>query len=68
MKRRLGIPPGDLLPIVDQIDFVIGTLVFSIPIFIISWELVLVVILITPPIHLLTNFGAHRLGLKKHPW
>ena len=68
LKRRLGISPGDLLPIVDQIDFVIGSLVFSIPISIISWELVLVVLILTPPIHLLTNFGAYKLGLKKHPW
>jgi CDP-2,3-bis-(O-geranylgeranyl)-sn-glycerol synthase len=68
LKRRLGISPGDLLPIVDQIDFVIGALVFSIPISIISWELVLVVLILTPPIHLLTNFGAYKLGLKKHPW
>jgi CDP-2,3-bis-(O-geranylgeranyl)-sn-glycerol synthase len=68
LKRRLGISPGDLLPIVDQIDFVIGALVFSIPLSILNWQLALVVILITPPIHLLTNFGAYKLGLKKHPW
>jgi CDP-2,3-bis-(O-geranylgeranyl)-sn-glycerol synthase len=68
LKRRLGISPGDLLPVVDQIDFVIGALVFSIPLSILNWQLALVVILITPPIHLLTNFGAYKLGLKKHPW
>lgn len=68
LKRRLGIQPGDLLPIIDQIDFVIGALIFSIPLSIINWSLVLVVLIITPPIHLLTNFGAYKLGLKKHPW
>ncbi|MEM2568282.1 MAG: CDP-archaeol synthase, partial [Candidatus Bathyarchaeia archaeon] len=31
LKRRLGIPPGGLLPIVDQVDFVVGALIFSIP-------------------------------------
>lgn len=67
-KRRLEISPGDLLPIIDQIDFVIGALIFSIPLSIINWQLVLVVILITPPIHLITNFGAYKLGLKKNPW
>ena len=67
-KRRLGISPGDLLPIIDQIDFVIGALIFSIPLSITTWQLVLVVILITPPIHLITNFGAYKLGLKKNPW
>ena len=68
IKRRLGISPGHLLPIVDQIDFVIGALFFSIPLSIIYWELAVAVILITPPIHLLTNLIAYKLGLKKHPW
>ena len=31
LKRRIGIAPGGLLPIVDQIDFVVGAVVFSIP-------------------------------------
>lgn len=68
LKRRLGIQPGDLLPLIDQIDFVVGALLFSIPLSLMTWSLVIVVLIITPPIHLLTNFGAYKLGLKKHPW
>jgi len=30
--------------------------------------LALAVILITPPIHLFTNFLAYKLKLKKNPW
>jgi CDP-2,3-bis-(O-geranylgeranyl)-sn-glycerol synthase len=69
-KRRLGLPPGELLPIVDQIDFIAGAIVFSLPIPLqwLSWELVVTVLIITPPIHLLTNFGAYKLGLKSNPW
>ena len=73
LKRRLGIAPGDLLPIIDQIDFVIGAILFSLPFFslpltITYWELAVAVIIITPPIHLLTNFLAYKLKLKKNPW
>ena len=68
IKRRIGISPGGLLPIVDQVDFVVGALVFSIPLAIVSWELAVTVLLITPPIHLFTNFLAYKLKLKKHPW
>ena len=68
LKRRLGIAPGGLLPIVDQVDFVVGALVFSLPLAIINWELAATVLLITPPIHLLTNFVAYKLKLKKNPW
>jgi CDP-2,3-bis-(O-geranylgeranyl)-sn-glycerol synthase len=68
IKRRIGIKPGGLLPIVDQIDFVVGAVVFSIPLALISWELAAIVLLITPPIHLFTNFLAYKIKLKKNPW
>ena len=68
LKRRLGISPGGLLPVIDQIDFVVGALTISMPLGIIYLELAVAVILITPPIHLLTNFLAYKLKLKKNPW
>ena len=70
VKRRLGLAPGDLLPIADQVDFIIGAILFSIPICLeaLSWQLVITVLIITPPVHLLTNFVAYKLGLKSNPW
>ncbi len=68
LKRRIGIKPGGLLPIVDQIDFVVGALVFSLPLAMVSLELAVTVLVITPPVHLFTNFVAYRLKLKKNPW
>ena len=68
IKRRIDIAPGGLLPIVDQIDFVIGAIVISIPLAIITWQLAIAVLLITPPIHLFTNYLAYRMKLKRHPW
>ncbi len=73
VKRRLDIAPGGLLPVVDQIDFVVGAVVFALPLALInwsglSWEVIITVMLITPPIHLFTNFLAYKLKLKKNPW
>ena len=68
LKRRLGINPGGLLPVVDQVDFVLGALLFSLPLAMVNWQLAVTVLLITPPIHLFTNFLAYKLNLKKHPW
>jgi CDP-2,3-bis-(O-geranylgeranyl)-sn-glycerol synthase len=68
IKRRIGIAPGGLLPIVDQVDFVVGAIAFSIPLAIISWELAVTVLLITPPIHLFTNYLAYKMKLKRNPW
>ena len=31
LKRRFDIPPGGLLPVVDQVDFIVGAVVFSLP-------------------------------------
>ena len=69
LKRRLDIPPGGLLPVVDQVDFIVGAILFSflVPLGL-SWELVVTVLILTPPIHLLTNFAAYKLGLKNNPW
>lgn len=70
VKRRLGLAPGELLPVVDQVDFMVGAIVFSLPISLqwLSWELVVTALIMTPPIHLLTNFAAYKLGLKSNPW
>lgn len=68
LKRRLGLVPGDMLPIIDQVDFVVGAVLFSFFIMIPPWELIAVVLVVTPPIHLLTNFVAYKLGLKSNPW
>ena len=68
LKRRLDIAPGSLLPVVDQIDFVVGALVFALPLMIVYWQLAVTVLLITPPIHLFTNFVAYKMKLKRHPW
>ena len=70
IKRRLGIAPGGLLPVVDQVDFVVGAVIFALPLALPSWswQLAVTVLLITPPIHLLTNYAAYKLKLKKNPW
>jgi CDP-2,3-bis-(O-geranylgeranyl)-sn-glycerol synthase len=68
LKRRIGITPGGLLPVVDQIDFVVGALVFALPLMIVYLQLAVTVLLITPPIHLFTNFLAYKMKLKRHPW
>ena len=68
IKRRIDISPGGILPVVDQIDIVVGALVFALPLALVNWQLAVTVLLITPPIHLFTNFVAYKLKLKKHPW
>jgi CDP-2,3-bis-(O-geranylgeranyl)-sn-glycerol synthase len=68
VKRRLGYAPGASLPVADQLDFVLGALLFALFVSPPSWQVAVVVLVITPPIHLLTNFVAYHLGIKKEPW
>jgi len=70
IKRRIGLAEGSPLPVADQLDFVLGAFLFSLPVSLYPPPLltVVLVIVITPPIHLLTNFIAYILGVKKTPW
>jgi CDP-2,3-bis-(O-geranylgeranyl)-sn-glycerol synthase len=68
VKRRLGYAPGAPFPVADQLDFVLGALLFALFVSPPSWQVAVVVLIITPPIHLLTNYVAYHLGIKKEPW
>ncbi len=67
-KRRLGLSPGASLPLADQLDFVAGALLFSLLVSPPTLLIALTVVIITPLIHILTNFIAYLLGLKKERW
>jgi CDP-2,3-bis-(O-geranylgeranyl)-sn-glycerol synthase len=68
VKRRLKISPGGSLPVLDQLDFVVGAMLLVSPIVSLSLGTALILVLVTPPIHFLTNLGAYALGLKSTCW
>jgi CDP-2,3-bis-(O-geranylgeranyl)-sn-glycerol synthase len=68
LKRRLDIPPGHPLPVVDQLDFILGALVLISPLLNVTMGAVLILVIATVPIHLLSNVVAYMLRLKKRLW
>jgi CDP-2,3-bis-(O-geranylgeranyl)-sn-glycerol synthase len=68
LKRRLDIPPGHPLPVVDQLDFILGALVLTSPLLNITMDAVLILVIATVPIHLFSNAVAYMLRLKKRLW
>ncbi|MCX8204265.1 MAG: CDP-2,3-bis-(O-geranylgeranyl)-sn-glycerol synthase [Candidatus Nezhaarchaeota archaeon] len=69
VKRRLGLMPGQPLPIVDQLDFLIGALALGTFFnYTLSPPEVIVLVLVTPPIHLASNAVAYCLRLKDRPY
>ena len=73
-KRRMGLQRGAPLFIIDQLDFVIGAwlmILFIAP----DWfmlhftsTIILIVLIITPILHRITNIIGYRMGAKREPW
>ena len=74
VKRRTGRERGAAFPVVDQLDFVAGALVLTLLVrpgwfFETFTPVVLVVVVVmTPLLHVGTNAGAYLLGLKDEPY
>ncbi len=64
IKRRINRPPGTNLPIADQLDFILGAFLFSIPVSPPSLLYAAVILLVTIPTHWITNLGATLLNMK----
>ncbi|MDD4250812.1 MAG: CDP-2,3-bis-(O-geranylgeranyl)-sn-glycerol synthase [Candidatus ainarchaeum sp.] len=68
LKRRLGFESGQQWFLCDQLDFIIGGLLFSFILIIPRFEIIIVLLFATILVHSLTNIIAFKLGLKKVPW
>ena len=68
LKRRLNLERGAKVPLLDQLDFVIGAIVFSYFFTEISIYMVLIMVILIPLIHRLACIIGYRLKVKKEPW
>jgi len=68
LKRRLDILPGHPLPVVDQLDFILGALLLTSQVLNVTVGAVLILVIATVPIHLFSNAVAYVLRLKKRLW
>lgn len=68
IKRRLGIKRGDPAILLDQLDFLAIAVVFSLLVVSLSLEIIAVLFLLTPVVHLTANYIGYKCGVKKHPW
>ncbi|MEM2955075.1 MAG: CDP-2,3-bis-(O-geranylgeranyl)-sn-glycerol synthase [Candidatus Nanoarchaeia archaeon] len=65
IKRRLNLPRGTSIPILDQLGFVIFALLFVSFATKILFEILVIILLMTPLLHLGMNVLAYLLKLKK---
>lgn len=64
IKRRFKVERGRPMPIIDQLDFVVGALILSSLVVVIPLYLIVVILIITLFLHLGTNTIAYLLGMK----
>ena len=68
LKRRAGLEPGKEAPFLDQLDFIVGGIIFGSVLYTPPiWE-VLVIAGITLIVHKASNYIAFKTKLKKVPW
>ena len=68
IKRRFRIPRGRPAPLLDQEDFLIGSLIFASALVVVSLEWWILLLVITPVIHWVANLIGYMLRVKKEPW
>jgi len=67
-KRRMGLKEGKNLIFFDQLDFLIGAILISLPLTHFPASFILIMISATFVLHILTNVIAFYSRLKKVPW
>jgi len=67
-KRQMKIAPGGKWPGFDQLDFVIGGLLFVSMVYVPPLIVILILLIATPGLHLLSNIIGYKLKLKENPW
>ncbi len=68
IKRRLDRPRGSPVPLLDQLDFLLGAFLFAALVVPVRLEWFLLMVVLTPVLHLTANLIGFRLGIKKTPW
>ncbi len=67
-KRRFGVERGGEFPLLDQLDFLFGSIIIGMAIYTPSFTMVIILVILTPIIHKISNYIAYILGIKDVPW
>ena len=68
IKRRISIKPGGPMPVLDQFDFMLGATLLSQAWNHLDPRAIIIIMALTPAVHLISNFLAFLLKIKKVPW
>ncbi len=64
IKRRLNFERGKPVPLLDQLDFVIVSLIFVSLVINLTWEVIIIILILSIFFHLAANMFAYAINLK----
>jgi len=67
-KRRVGIKAGKSWPVLDQIDFVVGALLFAYIVYIPPFVYVIAVLVVSPILYIISTWLGYALKINKNKW
>ena len=68
LKRRWDIAPGEGFPLLDQLDFIVAAIILSQSYTRASLQEMLIILVVTVPIHYFMNYLAWLIKIKENPW
>ena len=67
-KRKIGIKPGESWKFWDQLDFVIGGILFSFFVYVPTVSVIVILLIISPLLHIAVNHLGYWLKIRKNAW
>ena len=68
VKRRMDYKPGKAFVPFDQLDFVIGALIFVAPLVVLSLNKVIIILILSFILHMIVNHIAYYTGIRNEKW
>ena len=68
IKRRMNYDPGKSFVPFDQLDFVIGALIFIYPLVALSLSKIIIILLLSFVLHIIVNHIAYYIKLRREQW
>ena len=67
-KRRWDFAPGEGFPLLDQLDFIVAAIILSQPYTRASLQEMLIILVVTVPVHYFMNYVSWLMKIKENPW
>ena len=68
VKRRLEMKRGENAMFLDQLDFIVGAMIFTYPLIDYTWLMIVLILILAFVFHRITSIIGYKLKVKREPW